>query len=293
MGKDKLKLFTNADALGPLYWAAFNDFRSENNLQPQFDASGARFLRHRLTKQGRNPDIHYEARIRINNPAPQVSARVIFKAANNIKSLFDLVAQEKTEIEEEIGFPLEWNRDAGNDECQILVKRDDMDPRDDSDWRRQHTWLSEVVEGFEALIRPRIAKLPLDDDILAGSLLQFRRYKLHRRIERDHRAAKLVKQHHGTRCQACDLLFEERYGELGRGFIEAHHLRPLSSLEEGAPVAYDVAGDFAVLCSNCHRMIHKTADVSDLEGFRRLVRRECNADARQFGVATLASDGVT
>jgi 5-methylcytosine-specific restriction protein A len=94
---------------------------------------------------------------------------------------------------------------------------------------------------------------------------------MHRRIERNRKAAREAKRHHGMRCQACDLEFEERYGELGKGFIEAHHLRPISSLEEGVAVSYDAATDFAVLCSNCHRMIHRTDDPSDLEGFRQLV----------------------
>jgi 5-methylcytosine-specific restriction protein A len=95
---------------------------------------------------------------------------------------------------------------------------------------------------------------------------------MHRRIERNPRAAKEAKKHHGVRCQACKVRFDERYGELGRGFIEAHHLRPISSLEEGAAISFDVASDFAVLCSNCHRMIHRTTDPSDLDSFRRLIR---------------------
>ena len=74
-----------------------------------------------------------------------------------------------------------------------------------------------------------------------------------------------------TRCQACDLDFGERYGKIGKGFIEAHHFRPIGTLEEGIAVKYDVAVDFAVLCSNCHRMIHPFADPSDLMAFRRFI----------------------
>jgi 5-methylcytosine-specific restriction enzyme A len=104
------------------------------------------------------------------------------------------------------------------------------------------------------------------------SLIELRRYKMHRRIERNPKAASAAKRHHGDRCQACDLQFQERYGPLGKGFIEAHHLRPIGSLEEGVAVSYDVAADFAVLCSNCHRMIHRVDDPSDLASFRLLVR---------------------
>jgi 5-methylcytosine-specific restriction protein A len=112
-----------------------------------------------------------------------------------------------------------------------------------------------------------------DDDapVMPGSLIELRRYKMHRRIERNPRAAKEAKKHHGLRCQACNIRFDERYGELGQGFIEAHHLLPISALEEGAAVLYDIASDFAVLCSNCHRMIHRTLDPSDLRGFCQLI----------------------
>jgi 5-methylcytosine-specific restriction protein A len=41
----------------------------------------------------------------------------------------------------------------------------------------------------------------------SASLEEIRRYKLHRRIERNSRAAKLAKKHHGTRCQCCALNF--------------------------------------------------------------------------------------
>jgi predicted HNH restriction endonuclease len=41
-----------------------------------------------------------------------------------------------------------------------------------------------------------------------------------------------------------------------------------AALEEGVAVAYDVAADFAVLCANCHRMIHRTDDPSNLSLFR-------------------------
>jgi 5-methylcytosine-specific restriction enzyme A len=104
-------------------------------------------------------------------------------------------------------------------------------------------------------------------------LTEARRYALHQRIERNARASALAKKHHGYRCQACDLDFEERYGEIGKGFIEAHHVRPLCTLKEGEPVSYDVASDFAVLCANCHRMIHRQGAPEDLEGLRELIAR--------------------
>jgi 5-methylcytosine-specific restriction protein A len=67
------------------------------------------------------------------------------------------------------------------------------------------------------------------------------------------------------------LNFENIYGELGRNFIEAHHLVPISRL--GAiKIHLNVKNDFAVLCSNCHSMIHKLSDPSDVKLLREIIR---------------------
>jgi 5-methylcytosine-specific restriction enzyme A len=103
------------------------------------------------------------------------------------------------------------------------------------------------------------------------SLTELRQYRLHCRIERNPTAAKVAKRHHGSRCQACDVDLGERYGPIGQEYIEAHHLRPIPILEEGVLVRYDVATDFAVLCPNCHRMIHRMEDPSNLYKLRALL----------------------
>jgi 5-methylcytosine-specific restriction protein A len=104
------------------------------------------------------------------------------------------------------------------------------------------------------------------------TVVETRKYAFHRKIERNRTAAKQAKKFHGTMCQACDLDFSKRYGAIGQGFIEAHHLKPIAALEEGVAVHYDIADDFAVLCSNCHRMIHRSSDASNLAAFRALVQ---------------------
>lgn len=74
---------------------------------------------------------------------------------------------------------------------------------------------------------------------------------------------------HGMTCQVCGFNFFEHYGELGRDYIEVHHIRPLSSLDE--EVAVDPAEDLVCLCANCHRMMHRTrADVMTVEELKRI-----------------------
>lgn len=91
---------------------------------------------------------------------------------------------------------------------------------------------------------------------------------LHKRIDRNARLVKAVKKHKGYVCEVCKMSYEDKYGELGREYIEAHHLVPISNLEEGVEVSHDPIEDFAVLCANCHRMIHRMDDPSDVEGLK-------------------------
>ncbi|GLR13270.1 hypothetical protein GCM10007907_20600 [Chitinimonas prasina] len=94
------------------------------------------------------------------------------------------------------------------------------------------------------------------------------RFRMHKRIERNAGLARAVKKHHGYTCQVCNTNFEARYGEIGKEYIEAHHLRPLASLK-GKKVAMDPTKDFAVLCANCHRMIHRSGCVDDIAQFKK------------------------
>jgi 5-methylcytosine-specific restriction protein A len=92
-------------------------------------------------------------------------------------------------------------------------------------------------------------------------------FRTHNRIERNRRLAAKVKRSLGLTCQACGFNFEAVYGPTGKDYIEAHHLIPLSKLK-GQRVALDPKRDFAVLCANCHRMIHRSEYVSDVRAFR-------------------------
>lgn len=62
---------------------------------------------------------------------------------------------------------------------------------------------------------------------------------------------------HGTTCQGCGFSFADVYGPRGEGFIEVHHLRPIASYP--GEIAVDPRTDMAVLCANCHRMVHRKA----------------------------------
>jgi 5-methylcytosine-specific restriction protein A len=100
------------------------------------------------------------------------------------------------------------------------------------------------------------------------SLEERRRYYFHRRVERNRKLAQMAKEIHGCRCQVCGFDFERRYGELGRGYIEAHHKTPLAELPGSGAVSLSPKLDFVVVCANCHRMLHARG-APPFEGFRK------------------------
>lgn len=69
-------------------------------------------------------------------------------------------------------------------------------------------------------------------------------------------------------CDACGFDFEEKYGAHGKGYIEAHHIIPIASLENGQRTKLS---DLAAVCANCHRMLHRDGLLT-LEELKALLR---------------------
>jgi len=55
-------------------------------------------------------------------------------------------------------------------------------------------------------------------------------------------------------CSICSFSFEDRYGDIGKGYIEVHHIVPISTLTHDTIVK---VSDLAPVCSNCHSIIHR------------------------------------
>ena len=78
---------------------------------------------------------------------------------------------------------------------------------------------------------------------------------------------------HGTTCKACGFNFQAAYGEHGKNYIEVHHLIPISTLPE--PSSINPREDLTVLCSNCHRMIHRKREAPlSIEELRSLLAKK-------------------
>lgn len=97
---------------------------------------------------------------------------------------------------------------------------------------------------------------------------------VHMRYERNQSLIKRIKQlalkeNKMLNCEVCNFSFFANYGEMGLGFIEAHHINPLSE-RNGAKVTK--MSDIALVCSNCHRMLHRNGNISIEELKKKLIQ---------------------
>ena len=74
------------------------------------------------------------------------------------------------------------------------------------------------------------------------------------------------RQHGKLDCEVCGFDFNAVYGELGSGYIEAHHRVPLSELSGESKTRLD---DLALVCSNCHRMLHREINTLSVDELKK------------------------
>ncbi len=122
-----------------------------------------------------------------------------------------------------------------------------------------------VVGADEAVV----AKLPFVEPYEGeeGGVIM----RLHKRYERD---PKLVREKRkaaaaagSLACEVCGFDFEKAYGELGVGYIEVHHTKPVHTLTPGTKTKL---ADLALLCANCHRMAHRTTVSIAIDNLRAI-----------------------
>lgn len=164
---------------------------------------------------------------------------------------------------------------------EFLLERREKDPNNQVLLAMFARYFDDVVndEGYVYLDVQEAEPPPPDDDAteedadeqgLEEGGVSFAK---HRRRERSRKVVQKAKAARGLVCEACELDFAAVYGDLGEGYIEAHHVVPLA--KRGKAVS-DPVEDMRVLCANCHRMIHRLmsrrdeiVDVADLKAIMR------------------------
>jgi len=120
----------------------------------------------------------------------------------------------------------------------------------------EHLILHRAIDPILEQAQKDLDAFVLEHELEDSHYAEGTRYRvLGSRYERDAIARAAAIRYHGTRCQACDFSFSEVYGAHGENYIQVHHHKPLASY--GERVKIDPIADMAVLCSNCHSMIHR------------------------------------
>ena len=101
-------------------------------------------------------------------------------------------------------------------------------------------------------------------------------YKLHKYRERN---SKIVKQKKEwamdtfgkLECEACIFDFYKFYGKLGCGYMECHHRTPLADIDYEVKTSLD---DLALVCSNCHQMLHRGIGKLTISALKELILKD-------------------
>lgn len=107
------------------------------------------------------------------------------------------------------------------------------------------------IDNYEEIIQRDLLSLKNEDSGIEG----WKKERHLQYFERDQKLRSEAIRIHGTICSVCGFNFKETYGNIGSGFIEVHYREPLY-IHKG-PQEVNPRTDLVVVCSNCHRMIHR------------------------------------
>jgi len=138
-------------------------------------------------------------------------------------------------------------------------------------------WLKIITETKHELeIKYR---LNLEMDNIDGAFEGDKQIELHLQQERTIRNIQIarnfkkatLKKLGKLECECCSFDFNNTYGVHGKGFIECHHKIHLS---KGARIT--ITKDLALVCSNCHRMLHRKnyrGDYYSIKDLKKLISK--------------------
>lgn len=140
-----------------------------------------------------------------------------------------------------------------------------------------------LLAFLEELIAELTSRLVLPEEItdLQGVVEGARKQIVVNAYERDPTARPRCIKKWGCICVACGFDFEAVYGELGKGFIHVHHLKPIHTI--GETYVLDPEEDLRPVCPNCHSMLHRTSVVISIEELIGLLRRRFDGGFKEVG----------
>ena len=132
-----------------------------------------------------------------------------------------------------------------------------------ADNKKHKFWKLEIKSDFE---NNKI----LTGEFPEGKIIE----RKHKARERNSHVVQIAKDNfkskHGKLfCEVCNFCFEEKYGAVGKDFIEGHHTIAVSEMQQDHKTRPE---DIIMLCSNCHKMVHKKRPWLTIKDIKKLLK---------------------
>lgn len=204
-----------------------------------------------------------------------------YKNATVYRDVQDLTTKTNTHVDNKIDL---YRIKANYSDATLLPidKRTLMIPRAKKGGIGQsNVWYADAPESAE--IVERVKKLIFDDtnnqlrDIDEDAFDPEGNPRLRAHIIRERnpkiikaKKEKVLKDTGALKCEVCKFDFKQFYGEIGKEFCEVHHLIPLHKSDG---IVHTNLADLAIICSNCHRIIHRTKPMLSIEQLRGIIKK--------------------
>ena len=146
--------------------------------------------------------------------------------------------------------PVEWDKDFV--EIDILLGAEQLTVKELTDDEIQK------IQFKEQKTKENLRQIEADEGELYTSESNFR--------VRNRALINIKKMQSSCTCEICGFNYEDYYSDIGRGYIIAHHIRPVSS---GPTIT--TLDDIALVCANCHAMIHSKNPPISMSDMKQVV----------------------
>ena len=139
-------------------------------------------------------------------------------------------------------------------------------------WTLDSLWWIIDVKGLNPISADSI--LEDEENAFPEGKVVFRTHKSYERNSALVQKKKQLAQDAGLLiCSICNFDFRKVYGKIGAGFIECHHTVPISEYSSKTKTRIE---DLALVCSNCHRMLHRQRPCLTIQQMKQLVETYSN-----------------
>ncbi|MDQ2879004.1 MAG: DUF4268 domain-containing protein [Pseudomonadota bacterium] len=157
---------SSTKALQLAYWSAFGAVLTEKSgpLARERKPQPQPWMSYSIGRSG------FGINASMARPKRQVRAE-LYISNPNAKAFFHLLHAQKSEIEADLGYALDWEELPEGRDTRISTPLNDIDPENQSDWARQHGWLSARLNELYRVFANRVKALdanawPSEDGLL-------------------------------------------------------------------------------------------------------------------------------